>query len=381
MQMQKQIIVIPITRLKPEEHMVYGFASTGEIDTFDTRFDPEWWSQAVAGYMQKRTVSELHLDINGESIAATHREPSVVGEVPIFEIDEKGIWIGAAIRDESAWEKVMSGEYGGFSIQAMPFEGCEETVGGRDILVFTKYHLSDITIGPTPSNPDAVFQLIERLAYDDSSPWDWDWGKDADAIVAQSGWKGLNNACLYKDPDADPETKAAYKLPVAKLKNGELTIFWNGCRAAMAALNGARGGLDIPENARKNIHSKLKKLYKKFDKEITELRLDNGGRTMSKFVEKVTELVQRLTGKAPDDTTKSDIEKLESELADGKTEQINELTSNIKNLTERLDKLESDDSGDGGSDDNNGNETDELTGKVDKLQERLDALEQSFKPI
>ena len=78
--MKQQIIVVPITRLKPDEHMVYGFASTGQIDTFETRFDPAWWPQAVAGYMQKRTVSELHQDINGDSIADTHREPSVVGE-------------------------------------------------------------------------------------------------------------------------------------------------------------------------------------------------------------------------------------------------------------------------------------------------------------
>ena len=57
--MNPQLIRVPITRIDAEGHMVYGYASTGEIDTFDTIFDPAWWPQAIAGYLQKRTLSAI----------------------------------------------------------------------------------------------------------------------------------------------------------------------------------------------------------------------------------------------------------------------------------------------------------------------------------
>jgi len=379
--MEPQIIRVPITRLDESKHMVYGYASTGAIDTYGTIVDPGWWPQAVTGYKETRTVSEMHLDLYGEPISETAREPMVIGTVPMFEIDDRGIWIGAEITNEATWEKIDSGDYNGFSVQIMPFEFRDENVEGHDVVRFTKYHLTDITVGYPAANLDARFQLIERLASDDSSPWDWDWGKDADAIVEKSGWKGLGQACMYKDPDADPETKAAYKLPVAKLKNGELTVYWNGVRAAMAALNGARGGIDISDNERKKIYNRLAKLYKKFDKEQPEFRLETGGNIMSKFVEKVTKLVQRLAGKAPDEAAAKEIESLETELADDKTKQIEELAGSIQKLTERLENVEKGQTQGSAPTDKEtetGKKIGELTTTIGKLEQRLDAAEKSI---
>lgn len=373
--MERQILRIPISRLDIDKHMVYGYASTDRVDTWDTILEPTWWPQAVTGYLEKRTLSEMHLDLNGEPIRETAHEPMVVGTVPMLEIDDRGLWIGAEITKPDTWERIENGEYNGFSVQVMPFEFREEVVEGKSVVRFTKFHLTDITVGYPAANLDARFQLIERLAQDDSSPWDWDWGKDADAIVDKSGWKGLERACLYKDPDADSETKAAYKLPVAKLKNGELTVYWNGVRAAMAVLLGARGGADIPEKARKTIYNKLKTLYKKFGKEVPKLRLDNGGKTMSKFTEKVVELVQRLTGKAPDETAQKEIDELEKSLGDERTKQIDTLNDTVKGLTERLDKLENPE-GDPEKDGAGDNKAlEELSGNVKKMEERLGKVE------
>jgi len=357
----KQIIRVPITRFDIEKHMVYGYASTGRVDAYDTIFDPAWWPHAVSGYLEDRSLSAMHDKEN-------------VGTVPILEIDENGLWIGAEIRDLDEWEKIESGEYNGFSIEAIPYGFKEEEIDGREIVRFTKYVLDGITIGYPIANLDAQFQLVERLEYDDSSAWDWDWGKDADAIIDTMGWKGLSQACLYQDTDKDPETKEAYKLPVAKMKGGKLTVFWNGCRAAMAALNGARGGVDVPENAKKTVYAKLKKLYKKFDKEVPELRL-NGGNIMSAFTEKVAELLKRLSGKDPDEKATKEIGELETRLADERTKEVETLTETVKGLTERLDELEKKDP------DKASKETktiDDLTGSVKKVDERLGAVEKQI---
>jgi len=361
--MEKQIIRVPITRLDIEKHMVYGYASTGRVDAYDTIFDPSWWPHAVSGYLEDRTLSSMH-------------DKPDVGTVPILEIDENGLWIGAEIRDLDEWERIENGEYNGFSIEAIPYGFKEEEIEDRTVIRFTKFVLDGITIGYPIANLDAKFQLVERLEYDDSSAWDWDWGKDADAIIDALGWKGLGQACLYKDPDKDSETKEAYKLPVAKMKGGKLTVFWNGCRAAMAALNGARGGVDIPENAKKKIYNKLKSLYKKFDKEPPELRL-NGGNIMSAFTEKVAELLKRLSGKDPDEKATKEIGELETRLADEKAKKFDELAGTVKKLNERLEELEKGDQDDSQTSDD-AKKLEDLTGSVKKVEERIGAVEKQI---
>jgi len=77
------------------------------------------------------------------------------------------------------------------------------------------------------ANADVEFADVPNWELDADSPWDWDWADDANAIIEKYGWKGLAQACAYVDMEnfekgesGYPETKQAYKLPFAKLKNG-----------------------------------------------------------------------------------------------------------------------------------------------------------------
>lgn len=114
---------------------------------------------------------------------------------------------------------------------------------------------------------------------DPTTPWNWDWAKDADEIINEYGWKGLAAVCAYvgKDYKTDrkedglPAVKAAYHLPFGKIVNGELKIVWNGVRAAMTALAGARGGVKLPKDAKQKAYKKLVEAYKRFGKEPPKL--------------------------------------------------------------------------------------------------------------
>jgi hypothetical protein len=68
-----------------------------------------------------------------------------------------------------------------------------------------------------------------------------------------------------------PEVKSSYKLPHHRAQ-GHNTVL-RGVRAAMGALLGARGGVDIPEGDRKGTHSHLAAHLREFDKEVPEFRV------------------------------------------------------------------------------------------------------------
>jgi hypothetical protein len=104
---------------------------------------------------------------------------------------------------------------------------------------------------------------------------DWNWDTTArDEILGDSGdnWKRYRDAHIYYDSDKPEDNKGAYKLPIARMVDDKLMAIWNGVVAAMAAVNGARGGVDIGDDERKKAHAHLSQYYKKADKEPPEFK-------------------------------------------------------------------------------------------------------------
>lgn len=70
--------------------------------------------------------------------------------------------------------------------------------------------------------------------------------------------------------DAD-EKQGDYKLPFATVIDGKLMAVWNGVAAAMGALNGAQGGVKMPDADREPVYKQIGVYYKKFGKDQPEL--------------------------------------------------------------------------------------------------------------
>lgn len=71
-----------------------------------------------------------------------------------------------------------------------------------------------------------------------------------------------------------PETYGDLKLPHHKAgASGVGAAVWNGVRAAMGALMGARGGLNIPDADRRSVYNHLVGHYKQFDKEPPDFKV------------------------------------------------------------------------------------------------------------
>ncbi len=115
-------------------------------------------------------------------------------------------------------------------------------------------------LGVVPSNPNNKKAEI-------NTPWQKPTLKD----FTSKSWEELSDtekrriashfAWAAKMP---PDTFGDLKLPHHRANDG--AVVWNGVRAAMAALMGARGGVQIPAGDKRKVYSHLATHYKQFDK-------------------------------------------------------------------------------------------------------------------
>lgn len=79
----------------------------------------------------------------------------------------------------------------------------------------------------------------------------WQW--------ADGNFRQYRKAFLWYDASV-PELKSSYKLPIADIINGKLTIVPNAVNAVAAVLGGARGGVDIPDADMNGVERVVKRI-------------------------------------------------------------------------------------------------------------------------
>ena len=72
------------------------------------------------------------------------------------------------------------------------------------------------------------------------------------------------NAFLYVE-DGEEDNFGGYKLPIVDVIDGQLTVVPRAVFAARAAMEGARGGVDIPEEDRGAVERTINTLYERMD--------------------------------------------------------------------------------------------------------------------
>lgn len=171
--------------------------------------------------------------------------------------------------------------------------------------LISKQSLLEVSAVSVPANPNAVIQaaksaknmdegqikILEDLmtnkgaipfhAYplaEESAAW------SASTVVGESDVSDLKKICAWFDGE-NAEVKSSYKLPHHLGKGDGYKTVWNGVKAAMGALLGARGGVDIPEGDRKAVYNHLAKHYKEFDKEAPEFKAYTDAELKSLFGE------------------------------------------------------------------------------------------------
>lgn len=131
----------------------------------------------------------------------------------------------------------------------------ETTIGGEHLIILDGKGWPEDTKGVIP------YKKTAKAPEDEA----WDGPKE----VAAAEVSDLKTMCTWVDSE-DTDSKGSYKLPHHKADGH--AVVWKGVSAAMGALLGARGGVDVPDDDRKGIYSHLAKHYAEFDKEPPEFK-------------------------------------------------------------------------------------------------------------
>ena len=210
----------------------------------------------------------------------------------------------------------------GWSISFIPLKYHDEELNEMKIRVFDEVELLEYSAVTIPGNADAltlnslsettkrILEMQERekekwvvvrhsidYALDSESSWDknkairqlrkWAGGNDKDEI----DWDKYREGFVVYD-EANYDNFGAYKLPHCYVIDGKLTVAWSGVRAAMAAVLGARGGVDIPDDVRKRAYEHLRMHYEEFEKEPPEFRDYDENELVDMFPEVYPELIK-----------------------------------------------------------------------------------------
>jgi hypothetical protein len=115
--------------------------------------------------------------------------------------------------------------------------------------------------------PHKTYDVVEEA---------WDWSTStSDAVLGDpADWGRYKAAHTHYDSAQGevPTTKDAYKLPHHRLRDGSLVTVNRGVYAAMAALLGARGGVDIPDGDRKGVYDHLAAHYRDMKSDPPEFK-------------------------------------------------------------------------------------------------------------
>ncbi len=127
---------------------------------------------------------------------------------------------------------------------------------------------------PAPADAPATFTLTGDI----DLPWaprerEWDGPAAARRVQDWADGDGdrMARAFLWRDPDADPTTQAAYSLGFADVIDGELRAVYRGLAAAAGRLNQT----SISAEAKKQVQGRIDTLYDKAAAAFDDPSIDN----------------------------------------------------------------------------------------------------------
>lgn len=232
----------------------------------------------------KKTIQE-RVPTGQVKLLDSHRWDSqhVLGTVVEAREDERGLWIKAVFAStpdaQAVRQKILEGHLNRLSIG---FEILRDEIrrdpDGKVTRYIYEVKLYEVSVVPFPANENAVIVAAKAVVPFQDLPLadrdrEWDssaaiervrrWAsRDGSGEKDKIDWSRYRRAFVWYDAD-NPENFGSYKLPIADVIDGQLRAVPRAIFAAAAAVQGARGGVDVPEDDLPAIRRHLARYYEK----------------------------------------------------------------------------------------------------------------------
>jgi hypothetical protein len=259
----------------PLPRTVVALLKRGTLRAASVGFVPMEWKDADPETVQDYQKQSMPLDFTKQELVEWSIVPVPSNPEALMQARAAGIDIAPVVN----WAGQVLDMYGGAAKQGLwvPRSVLEKvaTMGSPTIfkapnggwgLEAKELGKEVIVKGVSPSS-------VSSEKADENTPWsapslkdftDKSWG---DLTASEKSNIGRHYAWAAEMP---PATFGDLKLPHHQASNGY--VVWNGVRAAMGALLGARGGVSIPSADKSAVHAHLSGHYKQFGKEPPALK-------------------------------------------------------------------------------------------------------------
>lgn len=252
--------------------VVAGYLSTWDTDRIGDQFVKGAFAETIKELQERQRPLRLkrnHANLIGGFNPDTLKEDDIglYGEAEINLYVQEG---------REAYNLAKQGVLSDFSVGFSVDQSDIDMVEG--VRKFKKAKLWETSLVDEPMNPKAVATMIRsampvtQLPNDLASrDIDWD-GEKAEANIRRYTGSDEAPSDTYKNfylwyDDADPDSFESYKMPIADVIDGTPMVVPRAVFAVRAALEGARGGVDIPEDEREAVQKTVNALYEKMDME------------------------------------------------------------------------------------------------------------------
>jgi HK97 family phage prohead protease len=216
-------------------------------------------------------------------LLAHKQDEAPIGNITELYEDERGLYFKAElpIEDDRVGKKIMPqikvGSLDSFSIGYNVIKASFDKKSGARLL--EKLRLFEISFVSLPMNEMAQISYFKSVSGDTELPFasrDYEWNSDeavnrireyTDSMEKPSD--DYEDYFLYYD-DQQEDDLTGYKLPFVDIIDDEPMIVPRAIFAIAGALQGARGGLDIPDSERELIVTIVNNLYERMAQEFND---------------------------------------------------------------------------------------------------------------
>ncbi len=248
-----------------------GAMATEDKDRGNDIIAPEAFDNTLKRYKKQKRNIKVFYNHNTSNVP--------VGIIPIKTVSKDGKkWLikGELNLDTQLGREVYSSmKQGALTDLSIGFSIIEQDFK-NNMRIIKDLELWEVSIVSEPMNPKAVINEVKGASIFKELPLAdkgvaWDSSKAMDRVKEltdseDNPSKLYRNAFFWFD-EKNSDSFGSYKLPFADVVDGKLTAIPKAIFAAAAAMRGARGGVNIPDEDKARVTSHINKYYDKMDLE------------------------------------------------------------------------------------------------------------------